>query len=68
LATRYGHEVFRWLIERGWQEAPQVQLGKNDFSCGDSHVIHPHTQEHIDVYTAALLHKERTGEYPDFLK
>lgn len=63
MATRYGGQVYVWLLEKGWQPAPSPK----EFVCGDSRVIDPMTNTEVSVYEAAKLQKERTGEYPDFL-
>lgn len=73
MATRYGHVVLCWLAERGWTAAPlerSVVPGHPEGAIrpGDRHVIDPLTGEKYDVYSAARIHRERTGEYPDALK
>jgi hypothetical protein len=63
MATMYGHQVYEWLLERGWEAAPPPK----EFVCGDPHVNNPDTKEPMNVYLAAKLHREKTGEYPDFI-
>lgn len=62
MATRYGFEVLAWLLERGWSKDKL-----DDDIIGDQHVIDPKTGKTMDVYNAAKLHNERTGEYPSCL-
>lgn len=66
MATRYGGRVKDWLIERGWTAVPFMVID-GDPVIGDQAVLDPVTKEEMNVYTAAKLQRERTGEYPDFL-
>lgn len=66
MATLHGYATFCWLIDRHWKAAPWDE-DDEDFVCGDQNVIDPQTNEEMTVYQAAKLHKERTGEYPEFL-
>lgn len=68
MATRYGYETLQWLKERGWQEAPLPADSVTEFYCGDQGVIDPKTNKELTVYAAAKLHRDRTGDYPEFLK
>ena len=63
MATRYGHQTLEWLVQRGWQAAPVEDTN----SFGDRWVIDPKTHQEMNVYQAVSLHKERTGELPEFL-
>lgn len=67
MATYHGYAILRWLVERSWIAAP-FKDDDEDFVCGHQNVIDPQTKEEMTVYKAAILHKERTGEYPEFLK
>lgn len=63
MATRYGHQVLIWLVKRGWIAVP---IDPNVM--GDQQVSDPLQSNKIyDVYTAAKIQRQRTGEYPDFL-
>ncbi len=64
MATRHGHRVLKWLEKRGWKPAPVPE----EFICGDQRIIDPETDKEMSVYEGAKLQKERTGEYPEFLK
>lgn len=59
MATRYGWQTQKWLVERGWKTGVLP-----DGICGDVPVIDPQTGKQMTVYEAARLHRERTGEYP----
>jgi hypothetical protein len=61
--TRYGGQTLDWLTKRGWTK---VSLPPGVM--GDPRVTDPMTGDEMDVYTAAKKQKERTGEYPEFLK
>lgn len=63
MATQHGHETYNWLLARGWKETP---ISFDPLS--DLQVVDPQTGKQIDVYSAAKLQKDRTGDYPDFLK
>ena len=63
MATRYGYDVFTWLLDRGWQKASVPE----EFICGDPHVIDPQTDKEYSVYEAAKIHQTRTGDYPEVL-
>lgn len=63
MASRYGKAVYEWLLERGWLPGPPLPPKVH----GDLAVVDPHTNRQVDVYTAARLHKERAGEYPECL-
>ncbi len=65
MATRYGHLVYEWLLDRGWHKGPKPS--SKNFVCGDPSVIDPVDGAQCGVYLAAKLQRERTGEYPDFL-
>jgi hypothetical protein len=64
VATRWGKHVYNWLLQRGWLPGPPLPDGVH----GDRAVIDPHTKQQIDVYAAAKVQEERTGEYPDVPK
>ena len=63
MASRYGHQTLQWLLNHGWEAAPVPK----QFVCGDRLVVDPQTKQKTNVYEAAKLQKERTGEYPEFL-
>lgn len=64
MATRWGHAVYEWLLERGWLPASPLPPDV----CGDRGVVDPRTGDEHTVYAAAELHRERTNDYPDCLK
>jgi hypothetical protein len=66
MATMHGYSTLSWLVKCGWKAAPFED--DRGFVCGDQQVIDPQTNRKMNVYEAAKLHKERTGEYPEFLK
>lgn len=66
MATRYGYQVLQWLLERGWRPEPHGPEGAEPI-CGDRGVLNPRTGVRMNVYDAARLNREWTGEYPDFL-
>lgn len=63
MSTRYGADTLEWLKARGWKEVPLAPG-----VMGDPHVTDPVTGATLDVYSAAKLQRQRTGEYPKFLK
>ncbi len=65
MASRYGWEVRQWLLARGWLEG----RGLDEGVCGDAPVRDPVTgRDDVNVYEAVRLHRERTGEYPEWLE
>ena len=75
MATRYGFKTFEWLREHGWKPDEMIfEYGKmnsvnlEDCVFGDRHVIDPVSGNKMDVYTAAKLQQERSGEYPAWLE
>ncbi len=76
MATRYGWQTYKWLLERGWKAVPVEKseedvrfcvLAEEDPTFGDPNVIDEITQKETNIYIAVKLHYERTGEFPDFL-
>lgn len=63
MATRYGPMITKWLLERGWIEAPD-----NPELIGDPRVFDPITNEEMSPYKAMMIHKERTGEILEFFE
>lgn len=63
MATRHGWATLDWLLKRGWSAAP---LDGDVF--GDQAVVDPVLGDTTTVYEAARRHRERTGDYPPFLK
>lgn len=63
----YGGKVLQWLVERGWSPAPFGRKRGEAMICGDRQVVDPLTKKNTNVYEAAKIQKDRTGEYPDFL-
>lgn len=64
MATRYGSEVYEWLLARGWATDPWP----DEEAIGDPLVMDRETGRRMGIYQAASLHQERTGDYPEFLR
>lgn len=67
MATFYGHKTLCWLVEHGWKAAEFYEDDEESLHVGDQNVIDPISNETYTVYQAVEVHKQRTGEYPDFL-
>jgi hypothetical protein len=63
MATRWGWKTYLWLVERGWREATEPD--KKVF--GDPRIMDPVDGKEMTVHTAAKIHRERTGECPEWL-
>lgn len=65
MATRYGWQTYSWLQMLGWRKGKELPEDQFD----DPLVTDPVTgEDDINVYEAVKRQKERTGQYPEFLK
>lgn len=65
MATRYGYQLYQWLLERGWRKDPE---SVPEDHIGDPMVWDPQGGQVVGLYKAAIRHFRRTGEMPQFLE
>lgn len=65
--TRYGGQLYHWLIEQGYRAEVEAPVDPAERTYGDPRIIDPLTGQPVNLYEAVKQHYSATGQWPDFL-